>query len=137
LTAEQKTTTKLLRLHSLGEPFSLSNPQTRITSCFFVLSSSLCTQIITTKEIVGLKKDAKVFGFFVESPKLDSVKAATVQQRLVNQQLWPSRNFFRQTFGKGFQVLEYSEIWTVQFAVFQQTTDYYFVVLLAPTSSKL
>jgi len=62
-------------------------------------------QTITTKEIVCLK-DAKAFGFIVESPKLDSVKAATVQQRLVNRQLWPSQKFC-----------------TVQSLVTQQTTD--------------
>jgi len=71
---------------SVEETLSLSNPQTRIICCFFVLSSSLYMQTITTKEIVCLKKDSKVFVFFVESPKLDSVKAATVQRKLVNQQ---------------------------------------------------
>jgi len=57
--------------------------------------SLFCLQVYVRKlwqprKLYTLKREAKIFGFFLESPKRDSVKAATVQQRLVNKQLWPS-----------------------------------------------
>jgi len=46
------------------------------------------------------RKMQRALDSFMESTKLDYVKAATVQQRLVNQQLWPSRDFFGRSIGR-------------------------------------